>query len=408
MRIRFIFPSWGEFPLEYRNYLPTLGLITVAGLTPPQHEVRFTDERIETVNLEEEVEVVAVSAMTAQIGRAYELADHFRARGIKVVLGGAHPSVMPEEALQHADAVVIGEAEGPWQKLLEDLERGELQKIYRCSQMPDLQYLGWPRRELLEGKGYLPVDPLQTTRGCPLDCDFCSVTQTFGKAFRMRPIEYVVDELKNLDDYVFIVDDNMILNKKYSLDLFQGMAPLNKKWTGLGTIKMAEDENFLRLLAHSGCWLLYLDLGPWLSMGLNKEGLKHPLVKKHLDYLGLFHKYNIKVIGSFVFGFDHDTPSIFEHTVAFAKAARMEEVEFLVLTPYPKTRLWAKLEEERRIFDYDWKKYNTAHVVYRPQGMSPQELQDGYAFAWEEFYRGVEHSERLQGLLFRTIQSFPL
>ncbi len=400
MKVRLIYPHSGDFPIRYRSRIPPLGLITLAGLFPPEWEVKFTDERLEPIDFAEETDLVAMSAMTYQASRAYAVADVFRARDIRVILGGPHPSVVPQEASAHADAVVVGEAEGILPELLDDLKHGRPKPFYRCKEKVEMSNLSPPRRDLLRGKGYLPVDMIQAARGCPVNCEFCSVTATFGRAYRIRPLPEIMREIEELGPYLFFVDDNLLLKKSFTVKLLEAVLPLQKKWVCLGSIRIADDLNLLDLMAKSGCWLMYVDMGPWLSASLS--GINGGLRQKEKCYEAIerIHDAGIEMIGSFAFGFDHDDLGVFERTVRFCQDARLDEVEFLILTPYPKTRLFERLEEEGRILERDWAKYNTMNVVFQPKSMSADQLFEGYRLAWREFYsqRKAGHAPRIMEL----------
>lgn len=400
MRVRLIYPDGGDFPLRYRKRIASLGLVTMAGLFPLDWEVKLTDERLEPIDFDEATDLVAISAMTYQASRAYAIADAFRERRTKVILGGPHPSVLPQEAALHADAVVVGEAEGILSQLLKDLQNDMLKGVYRCGERVELSHLALPRRDLLRGKGYLPVDLIQVARGCPVNCEFCSVPGTFGREYRIRPLPDVLSEIGTLSPHLFFVDDNLLIKKSYTEKLLQAVLPLDRKWVCLGSLRVADDPGLLHLMAQSGCWLMYVDMGPWLSANLSEKNKGLHQKERCLDQIRKIHEAGIEVIGSFAFGFDHDDPGVFERTVRFAQEARLDEVEFLVLTPYPKTRLFERLEEEGRIVERDWAKYNTMHVVFQPKCMSADQLLEGYRQAWREFYshRKAEYAPRISEL----------
>ncbi len=231
MKLKLIFPDLGHFPLVYRRYIPVLGPAILAGLTPPDVEVSFTDERLTTVDIQEDCDLVAISVMTPQAGRAYELSRLYREKGIPVVLGGVHVSLLPEEAQGHADAIVIGEAEDIWPRLLEDFRRGTLQKVYRCGTPP--QTVSLPRWDIFPRDSYIPMNSVQVARGCPVNCDLCSVPQTFGREFRLFNLETLLENLAKLDRYLFLVNDNLHLAKRRIRPLFEGLAELGKPWVGL-------------------------------------------------------------------------------------------------------------------------------------------------------------------------------
>ncbi len=405
MKLKIIFPEWGHFPLLYRRYIPPLGIATIAALTPQEWEIEFIDERIESLTIKDDADLVAISIMTPQALRGYEIADTYRSLGIKVVLGGVHVSLAPEEAKEHADAIVVGEAEGVWQQLLSDFQQGQLKQIYKCTDpllnppIPDWE-------TICRGKGYLPMNSIQVSRGCPVRCDMCSVPQSFGTTFRMRDIESLKQELERMQRYVFVVNDNLHLAKRRSIAFLKSLTTASRQWVGLAPLKIGEDKEFLKLLRESNCWAMYIDLSPWISAGLN-EVIDGVQVKKAGDYISRIRDYGIKVIASFVFGFDHDDRDTFERTVRFAQAQGIEEVEFHILTPYPGSRLYERLKTQGRLITERFSEYTTSKVVFRPARMTPEELYEGYLSAWKEFYQD-EYEDTPEGPVVRTFRCFPL
>ncbi len=393
-RLLMIFPDFEGTPLAYRAFIPPLGLLTLAALTPPEFEISFLDERNDPVDFSATADVVAISAMTPQAARAYEIADSFRARGVPVVLGGAHASLMPDEALHHADAVVVGEAEDIWQKVLADLTAGRSEGIYVCRRKPDLSGLPFPRHDLLNEPNYLPIRSIQVTRGCPLNCEFCTVPKNFGREYRIRPIDEVLSEIERLPGHLYFVDDNLMIKRRSFTGLFARMSGMGKRWTGMAPLAIASDKKYLRLLSASGCWSMYVDVGPWLSVGLRGDvaSLKEQ-VSRSIGYIKELQDSGIKVMGSFVFGFDHDEEAIFERTLEFLLMSGIVEAEFLILTPYPNTPLSEKLEAQNRIIDRDWSRYNTTHAVFRPAHMTPEALEEGVNYLWREFYRQKDRTD---------------
>ncbi|SMB94271.1 Radical SAM superfamily enzyme YgiQ, UPF0313 family [Thermanaeromonas toyohensis ToBE] len=404
MKIALIAPAW-EDPLweseKEKSIFPPLNLITLAALTPPEHEVIILDESITTIDWEEKYDLVGISAMTALAPRAYAIADAFRSRGMPVVLGGMHPSILPEEAKSHADAVVIGEAEGVWPYLLEDLARGELKPFYRQEKIPQLKNMAIPRRDLLERTRYLIPDTVQTTRGCPYACSFCTVSQFFGRRFRFRPVEEVVSEVKALEgEVIAFVDDNIVGNPSYAKRLFKALAPLKIKWFSQGSLTIAQDEDLLRLAAESGCIGLFIGFESLSPASLKAVGKSFNKVEEYSAAIKRIHDHGIAIEGAFIFGFDEDDESIFEHTVKFAQENRLEAAQFGILTPFPGTPLRQKLEKEGRILSNDWSEYTINKVVFEPKRMSPKTLQEGFNWAWQEFYSLSSISRRL-GLVKR-------
>lgn len=407
MKVLFIEPLGSSIPLIYRRQIPFLGLITVAALMDDADDIRYIDERFEPVPFHEGADLVVLTGLTHQANRAYEIADAFRNKGIPVVMGGIHATVLPDEAKAHVDAVIVGEAEGKWEDMLADLKRGSLNKIYLSSKRPDLKRFRIPRRDLLRSKGYLPFDLIQATRGCPMKCDFCIVPDAFGRRCRYRPPEEVLDEVRGLEKTFFFVDDNMILNYRYFDQIFQGLKDIGKNWFCLGSTQLFKMPHFLDRMAEAGCWAIYIDMGPWLSMSLSNSGSMLKERELYGRFVDRLKEKGMKVVGSFVFGYDHDDEGVFERTVKFALSLRIDEAEFHILTPFPKTRLYQRLEKEGRIIDRDWSHYSATKVVFRPKRMSPETLQMGYWTAWKEFFRSEIIEESPDGLSINSTRIFP-
>ena len=265
-RLALLFPDFEGLPLAYRKHIAPLGTLVLASLTPPDYDVVFYDGRHRSIPEDLEADVVAISAMTPQIPEAYRLAEAFRERKIPVIMGGAHASLVPEEALNHANAVVVGEAEGLWEAVLEDVVAGESRGTYVCLHKPSLSGLPLPRRDLLNAEDYLPIQSIQITRGCPLNCEFCAVPKNFGRDYRVRPLGEVADEIKVLPGYLYFVDDNLMIKRRMFRELFERMAEMDRRWTGMAPLSIASDRKYVDLLARSGCWSMYVDVGPWISV----------------------------------------------------------------------------------------------------------------------------------------------
>ena len=387
--------------------LPNLGLLRVAALTPPDWEVKIVDEKIEPLDLNQPADLVGITTMTTTVKRGYEIADHFRRRGIKVVMGGMHVSCLPQEALQHCDAVVAGEAEGLWPALLNDLAQNTLKTLYRHGEIwPPLVGLPPNDWELFRPKKYLPVHFMETTRGCPIDCEFCAVTSAFGGRFRNRPQDEVLAELKTLRPFtglltlknlVFFVDDNIVSNRAYAREFFTRIADMNLNWFGQASVNIAKDSEILKLCEKSGCTGLFMGFETLsaeaiksIGKGVNKPG-------EYLDVARKIHDHGIGIDGSFVFGFDADDAGVFDRTVEFVIKARLEVVYFSILTPYPGTRLHKRLTAEGRILTVDWDLYDANHVVYQPKTFTPDELLEGYYGAMKEVYTIPSICKRLWG-----------
>lgn len=387
--------------------LPYLGLLKVASLTPADWEVRIVDEKAGELDLSQDADLVGITSMTPMVKRGYAIADHFRGRGIPVVMGGMHVSKLPEEALGHCDSVVIGEAEDLWDKLLADLKRGELKRIY-CHETgyPSLDNRPQANWDLYRDKGYLPVHFVETTRGCPFNCDFCSVTSSFGGKFRNRSVADVEDEIKNLKPFpgrftwqnlVFFNDDNIISSKRHARELLTRMIPYKLDWLGQTSVDMAQDDEMLALCRKSGCMGLLVgfeSLSAETLKSVNK-GFNKP--QQYIDLVNRMHGHGIGVMGSFVFGFDTDEEGVFDSVLEFVIRAKIDVCYFSILTPYPGTALHDQMVAEQRIIDYDWNHYNTHCVVYRPRLMSPERLLDGYCMVLKESFSYPAIFKRMWG-----------
>ncbi|HYN41496.1 MAG TPA: radical SAM protein [Thermoanaerobaculia bacterium] len=390
-RILFVSPGWPKGRLwgEMSFRFPSLSLAVVAAATPPHWETALCDEGFGPVDPSAEADVVAITAMTAQAVRAYEIADAFRSRGRTVVMGGFHASNLPDEALGHVDAVVVGEAEAVWPQLLGDFEAGRLQKVYRASGPIDTAAIPVARRSLFDGKGYLLTNTVQTTRGCPYDCEFCSVTAFFGRKYRKRPVDAVLAELQEMrkaGSFVFFVDDNIVADRTYSLRLFRGMTGMGLKWLSHASLDLAEDPELLAAAGESGCIGLFVGFETLDEDALRTMGKKTNRVAGYVDAAKALRDHGIGILGSFVLGWDGDGPDVFEKVFRFCEAARLQAGIFPILTPYPGTKVRQRLLEEGRILSSDWRDYDMEHVTFQPKGMTVEQLQEGYDRLCRQFY----------------------
>jgi len=292
---------------------------------------------------------------------------------------------MPEEAIQHCNSVVIGEAEGIWPKVLRDIESRKLNKFYKRNGFVSLENLPLPRRDLLRRKSYLMFNTIETARGCPFHCNYCSVSTFFGHTYRYRPVTEVLREIETLKGIlIFLVDDNIVGMPKRTKILFKALIPYKRKWIGQASLTIARDTELLKLAARSGCVGLFIGFESLSQESLEEAGKKMNVVKRYADDIKKIHDHGIAIHGAFIFGFDHDDESVFERTVDFVKRNHLDSASFSALTPFPGTPVYRKLLNENRIVTKDWSRYSTA--VFTPKLMSLEKLNEGCAWAWKECY----------------------
>ena len=400
-------------------WFPKLSLPVIAAYTPPSWEVEIIDEAVMDINFETPCDLVGLSIMTCYAPRAYEIAEEFRKRGKTVILGGVHPTYCPDEALRHCDAIVCGEAEDLWPQVVTDVEAGTLKRIYRMAQFPALNDYIPPRIELLSPDSYMTRLCSFTTRGCHFDCEFCSVSPFNGKTTRRRPVPEVIAELKRAKEWlrsdivermtrgsllnalstslriwvgleegsiVAFVDDLHNSHRAYCRELWQALKSLNIKWGCQSTLFLGDDPEMVKLAADSGCVSVFVGLESLSEDSLEETNKGFNQVRKFENQIKMFHDHGIMVNPGIVFGFDNDDESVFETAVDFLTRNRVELAYFNVLTPLPGTALFERYKREGRIFDTDWAKYDGKHVVYKPNRMTPEQLQEGFFWANQKFY----------------------
>ena len=356
--------------------IPQLALFILQGLTPKQHEVKIVEEEYMQLDMNEECDVIGISCMTSNAYRGYRIADAFREKGKKVVMGGVHPSLLPDEALAHANAVVIGEAEGVWEKILEDIESNNLQRIYH-EPKPDLDRYIPKDFSSMPKKRFYNLIPIQTTRGCPYNCDFCCVSDIFGKKIKVIPVKYVVKDIEasGARNYIFL-DDNIIGNQKYARELFKALIPLKISWVGQSSISFARDIELMKLAKKSGCKGLFIGLESVLDTN-NQKYKKLKNLEETKQSIKKILKMGIIIQASMIFGFDEDTHETFRQTVKFLIKNRISVAAINVLTPYPGTRVFKEFKEGGRLLHEKWEYYDHHTVVFQPKNMMPFELQIG-------------------------------
>lgn len=384
------------------RYQP-LTLTTLAALVPAElnAELMLIDESIEEISEDLDVDLVAMTVISGTAPRSYELAEKFRRRGIIVVLGGPHVTLMPEEASEHADAICTGYAEESWPQLLRDFARDALRPRYQQSPTFSLQNLPpecqvFPRRDLLDNSKFLTHAVFEATRSCMHNCDFCVAPTAWGRSQFQRPVDWVIEDIRRVGHKkIIFIDLNLTGDTRYARELLTAMVPLKVRWFGLSTVLITLDPELVQLMARSGCMGVLLGLETLSQASLGDAGKKFNRAVDYADAIRTLHRHGIYIYGCFVFGLDNDTPSIFDETVEFALQTGIDLPRFSVLTPFPGTPLFQQLESEGRILHRNWEKYDGQHVVYQPRNMSPEELAEGHERAWKQVYKWQSIARRL-------------
>jgi radical SAM superfamily enzyme YgiQ (UPF0313 family) len=367
---------------------PSLSLLILASLTPEEHIVSIEDENAHRLNLSDRPDLVGITVNVDTSRRAYEIADHYKGRGVPVVLGGIHPSSCPEEALEHATSVCIGEAEGVWRQILDDTRSRKLQARYDNSEHTDLALTPPPRWNLINRSKYLYTNIVCATRGCPFRCDFCyNSCDYIHNSHRGRPVENVVDEIKSLHaGQVMFIDDNLIGNIAWTRQLLKAIKPMRLTWHAAVSTNIGSHLTLLDEMSESGCRSLFIGFESINEDSINSVHKRQNRIGYYNSLIREIHDRDIMVNASMVFGFDHDRLSVFKDTLNWLVENKVETMTGHILTPYPGTLLYKRLLAEGRIIDFDCTHYNTAHVVFQPKNMSPEELNAGYLWIYRKLY----------------------
>ena len=388
MHIHFISPA-----AEENAKIPSLSLMILAALTPSYIKTTYQDDLINPINLKEikkDVDMVAITVSTKTACRAYRIAEAYREKGVKVVMGGIHPTALPYEALEYADSVVIGEAEKIWPKLIKDFENGRLSPMYRQNEFIDCSLIPFAKRTLCYNYHYPPIAPIQITRGCPHLCEFCSVRTFFGGKYRKRPIDAVIDEIASISRPVIMIhDDNIIGDEGYAKELLSKMIPLKKRWVGQASLKGLNKKGIVKLLKKSGCIGLLIGFESISEKNIKQSKKFQNNPAKYMEVIDMLHKAGIMIWASFIYGLDYDDETIFEKTVEFAIKARFLSAVFAILTPYPKTPIYERLKKEGRLIDEKWwlkedQEKRAPHFI--PKNISREKLREGWQWSWKKFY----------------------
>lgn len=401
MKILFILPRTGLYKKgrgfrKFLTYAP-LTLTTLASLVPEDFnaELQIIDEGVDDVDYAPLApDIVCLTGITGHILRSYDIADSFRKRGITVIIGGVHATLMPEEAKQHADSVVIGFAYKTFPRALKDWKNGKLKDYYEEKNVC-LSGIPIPRRDLLNKNRYIVPNTTQAVFGCPHKCEFCVISAT-RSGYHHRPILEIIEDIKSMKSKLIIfLDPSPIEDMDYIKKLYHAMIPLKIKWMGLSTSKIIDDDELLDLAHKSGCAGLLIGFESVSERSLKKMNKHFNSLEKHYRLIRELHKRNIAIMGCFVFGSDEDDKNIFKETVDFCLKTGIDLPRFTVYTPFPTTQLFNRLEAEGRLLTKNWYKYNCQNVVFQPKNMTVKELEEGLDYAWKECYSVKNTVKRL-------------
>ncbi|MBK1811784.1 B12-binding domain-containing radical SAM protein [Clostridium sp. YIM B02505] len=400
MKIKLIQPAMLPRPMDTKlktRMSPSLALLTIANLTPKEHEVIIENENVEDIDFDEPVDLVAITVTVDVMNRAVEISKEFQDRGVTVIAGGIHITADPEGALNSFDAISVGMAERIWGKILKDKENNSLKKIYYDMEGISGDEIVSPDYSIIDNKKYLYTNIVSTSRGCPFKCDFCyNSCKDMLKTYINRPIEDVIKDINALKTkHIMFIDDNFIGSPKWTEKLLKEIKPLKLKWNAAVTSNIVDMPDLLDKMKESGCQSLFIGFESINSKSIDSVHKVQNSVSTYEKLVDEIHKRGIMINASFVFGLDEDDSSVFKNTLEWIVKNKIETVTSHILTPYPGTRLYSSLIEQNRIVDFNLSNYNTAHVVYKPKNMTAEELYNGYLWIYKEVYTFKNIMKRL-------------
>jgi radical SAM superfamily enzyme YgiQ (UPF0313 family) len=364
-----------------------ISLLYIAALTPDKHELSIIEEEAEPIDFNMDCDLVAITCMTATAKRAYRLSEEFMKRGKTVVLGGIHPTVLPQEAKLHCNAVITGEAEPVWQLLLEDLENHRLKEYYHGGTASNLDEYPLPRRDLIKYTSPLKLEPVVTSRGCPFNCEFCSVWKFFGRKIRHVGVDRVVQDISNSKTKRFMfLDDNIVGDPAYAKELFTALKEMKVQWVGQASISFSKSEELLKLAYDSGCRGLFFGLESVSEEKIKRMSKSMRSQADTIEAIKRIMGHGIHFHASLVFGFDDDDESVFDETLEFLYKTKIPTSTFNILTPYPGTDIYEKLKSEGRLITEDWDFYDHCTVTYLPKMMTVDRLYEGYEYVKRNYF----------------------
>jgi radical SAM superfamily enzyme YgiQ (UPF0313 family) len=412
VRVKLIAPRMSLRPMDSefkRRLSPSLSLVTLAALMKA-HYVYIEDANIRSINFEDQPDLVGISVNVDTAKNAYAIALRYKAKGIPVILGGIHASANPQEALNYADSVCIGDAEPVIDQILHDAQNGGLRPIYQSQTPVPAEQIPIPDWSLIQASEYLYTNVICSSRGCPYQCEFCYNSSGYVNShYVTRPINAVLDEITRMPTkQVMFIDDNFIGNPKHTAELVKAIKPLGLTWHAAVSANIVNMPELLAQMSASGCRSLFIGFESINSAALKGVSKHQNNIAKYEQLVQALHSRGIMINASLVFGFDQDQPDVFANTLAWLVANKIESMTAHILTPYPGTKLFAQMQRQDRIIDYDTDKYNTANVVFQPANMTPEQLLQGYLWIYDQFYSltnifkrlPADHNQRASFLAF--------
>jgi len=415
LKIKFIYPKFDKFLETYPKLAempaiaatwaftmpPALGIPIIAGLTPADVAWHVQDQNVEEIDYDDDSDLIAVSFFTPQASYAYEIGDKFMRRGKTVIMGGMHPSMMPEDSSKHCNSICVGEVDTLWQKIVEDFKHGQLKPIYKAPCLPAPHEIGVPKPDVFDIKKYnWHASLVSITRGCPHNCSWCNIPIYQGREIRFRPIDSVVQDIRRLVSREFYVTDDLItLNRehihKYTIELCSRIKDFGAQMFLSGSPAMNRDSKFLRAIAEAGCKNMYMVFASDTFSKMFYMGNKS-IRNKCIDLIQAIEDFGIRFFGSFSLGFDFAGQNQFDLVLEFCEKAKVKTAEFFIATPFPNTPFWHQVKKENRlILPIDWKRYNCANVVFKPKLITEEELIEGFLSLWKEFYKNADYNKFL-------------
>jgi len=395
MKIQLVYPSWPKLEKQTIFHLPPHGPVVFAAALPEYVEVDFIDENVQRLEIDETIEVAAISVLlTCQLPRAFEIADLYRKIGIPVLFGGIAVMLHADEVKEHADSVFLGEVEGRLEEVFEDVQKGKLKKVYDyMNNFPDINLIktanrGILKRDLYNYRGVQMLDLVHASRGCKFNCFPCCNGFLGGKKFRPRPIDLVIKEMEAIpNNRMFVVDNSLAHDKKWLIELFTAMKPLKKKWV---SHPLMNDEEVIKLAADAGCWYVYQAIIDTSDT-----------IKNRIERL---HDHGIGVEGTVLLGTDDHDETYIKNLVEFLTKIKLDLAEFTILTPFPKSPIRQKFKEEGRILSNNWIDYTCGKSVFQPKQLSPEKLEELYNYAWDTFYEDSGYQTKMGELFFKLMK----